>query len=205
MATLRIYAVVAVLFIVLECAFSRPVSESSRHSSETDSLDLQEAVHDLQDLDSLLGDVYASRPGILQELNTDGETGDSEPNENRLADANGGDESREDQPSAAEVILRRVRRRSRVPRPVHRGNRMASRLLVPSQSSRTTRPKRMMPRIMSPLSSRNVGTIHDRAFTKRRSKSTLGKKCKWCGLNYFLQKIKVYGDWNRKQSLHRYV
>ncbi|XP_035665998.1 uncharacterized protein LOC118409238 [Branchiostoma floridae] len=202
MATLRKYAILAVLFIVLGCAFSRPVSESSRHNIEEDTSHLQEAVDDLQDRGSLPDDVYVSRAVIP----TEGEAMDSEENENTRGDMNAG---HEDHRGADEVILRRVRRRSRLPRPVHRGHRMASRLLSfsPISNQKTTRPKRMMPRILSPPSYRNAAATHDRddTFTKRRSKTPLGKKCKWCGLNYFLKKIKVYGDWNRKQSVHRYV
>ncbi|XP_078657235.1 uncharacterized protein LOC144903163 [Branchiostoma floridae x Branchiostoma belcheri] len=221
--TLRLYSVATVLFMVVGCAFSRPVSESLSQNSDTDAFDLQEA------------DLQARLPGkadnLLQHANF-GETDDLGPNENALADPNGGYERQEDQRSAAEVILQRVRRRSRpvhrgnsrmaprlllpsqiseqrTTRPVHRGHRMASRFLPTSQISeqRTARPKRMMPWILSPLSSKNVATTQGKGstFTQRGRKAALGKKCKWCGLNYFLKKVKVYGDWNRKHSLHRYV
>ncbi|KAI8501283.1 SWI/SNF and RSC complex subunit Ssr2 [Branchiostoma belcheri] len=79
--TLRLYSIATVLFMVVGCAFSRPVSESLSQNSDTDAFDLQEA------------DLRARLPGkagiLLQHANF-GETDDLGPNENAQADPNGG-------------------------------------------------------------------------------------------------------------------
>ncbi|KAI8518947.1 SWI/SNF and RSC complex subunit Ssr2 [Branchiostoma belcheri] len=79
--TLRLYSIATVLFMVVGCAFSRPVSESLSQNSDTDAFDLQEA------------DLRARLPGkagiLLQHANF-GETDDLGPNEKAQADPNGG-------------------------------------------------------------------------------------------------------------------